>query len=120
MNFDTGNSFLAGNDPVDCLRGVAESVIHVHIKDIPASQLSKRGKVTGTRVGVAAGDGVVDLPGVVGVLAAAGYKGSSRLNVIRSIRLAGACPTCGGCSPNTNDDLRAGERIGYGPAARSS
>jgi sugar phosphate isomerase/epimerase len=75
VNFDTGNSFLAGNDPVDYLRGVAESVVHVHVKDIPASQLGERGKVTGTRVGVAAGDGVVDLPGVVGVLAAAGYQG---------------------------------------------
>jgi sugar phosphate isomerase/epimerase len=75
VNFDTGNSFLAGNDPVDYLRGVAESVIHVHVKDIPAWQLPDRGKVTGTRVGVAAGDGVVDLPGVVGVLAAVGYQG---------------------------------------------
>jgi len=75
VNFDTGNSFLAGNDPVEYLRGVAGRVVHVHIKDIPPSQLPQRGKVTGTRVGVAAGDGVVDLPGVVGVLAAAGYEG---------------------------------------------
>ena len=66
MNFDTGNSFLAGNDPVEYVRLVASRVVHVHVKDIPASQLPERGKVTGTRVGVAVGEGVVDLRGVLG------------------------------------------------------
>lgn len=75
VNFDTGNSFLAGNDPVEYLRNVADRVIHVHVKDVPRRQLHQRGKVTGTRVGVAAGDGVVDLEGVVGVLAEVGYDG---------------------------------------------
>jgi len=75
VNFDTGNAFLAGNDPVEYLRGIADRVIHVHLKDIPAAQVSERGRVTGTRVGVAAGDGVLDLPGIIGVLAKAGYTG---------------------------------------------
>ena len=75
VNFDTGNSFLAGNDPVDYVRRVADRVVHVHVKDIPASQLPERGKVTGTRVGVAVGEGVVDVRGVLAVLAAAGYDG---------------------------------------------
>ena len=75
VNFDTGNSFLAGNDPVAYLGRVADRVIHVHVKDIPESQLHQRGKVTGTRVGVAAGDGVLDLEGIVAVLARAGYQG---------------------------------------------
>jgi len=75
VNFDTGNSFLAGNDPVEYLRGVAGRVVHVHVKDIPATQLSDRGKITGTRVGVAVGDGVVDVAGVIGVLAAVDYRG---------------------------------------------
>lgn len=75
VNFDTGNSFLAGNDPVEYLRLVANRVIHVHIKDIPASQLPERGKVTGTRVGVAVGKGEVNLRGVLTVLAEAGYDG---------------------------------------------
>ncbi|MCZ7637531.1 MAG: sugar phosphate isomerase/epimerase [Verrucomicrobia bacterium] len=39
INFDTGNSFLAGNDPVALLRELVGRVIHVHLKDIPASQL---------------------------------------------------------------------------------
>jgi sugar phosphate isomerase/epimerase len=75
VNFDTGNSFLAGNDPVEYISRIADRVIHVHIKDIPASQLDQRGKVTGTRVGVAAGDGEVDLPGIIEVLKNVGYDG---------------------------------------------
>ena len=75
VNFDTGNSFLAGNDPVEYLRQVADRVIHVHVKDIPESQLHERGKVTGTRVGVAAGDGVIDLCGIVKALTSVGYNG---------------------------------------------
>jgi sugar phosphate isomerase/epimerase len=75
VNFDTGNSFLAGNDPVEYLERVADRVIHVHVKDIPKSQLNQRGKVTGTRVGVAAGEGEVNLPGVIEVLDNVGYDG---------------------------------------------
>ncbi len=75
LNFDTGNSFLAGNDPVEMLQSVANRVVHVHIKDIPESQLHERGKVTGTRVGVAAGTGVIDLAGIVEVLRSANYDG---------------------------------------------
>ena len=50
---------------------MADRVVHAHIKDIPASQLPERGWVTGTRVGVAVGEGVVDLGGVMAVLAKA-------------------------------------------------
>jgi len=75
VNFDTGNSFLAGNDPVAYVRRVANRVVHVHVKDIPAAQLMERGKVTGTRVGVAVGEGIVDLGGVVTVLGHAGFDG---------------------------------------------
>ena len=75
VNFDTGNAFLAGNDPVDYLKQVAGRVVHVHIKDIPESQLHERGKVTGTRVGVAAGQGVIDLPGIVATLRSVGFDG---------------------------------------------
>jgi sugar phosphate isomerase/epimerase len=75
VNFDTGNCFLAGNDPVEYLELVVDRVVHVHVKDIPESQLEERGKVTGTRVGVAAGDGVVDLAGIIKTLGDAGYDG---------------------------------------------
>ena len=75
VNFDTGNSFLAGNDPAEYVELVASRVVHVHMKDIPASQLPQRGQITGTRVGVAVGEGVVDLGSVIRVLARAGYSG---------------------------------------------
>ncbi len=75
VNFDTGNSFLAGNDPADMLGAFADRVIHVHIKDIPESELPNRGKVTGTRVGVAAGEGVVELRDILTILANRGYAG---------------------------------------------
>jgi sugar phosphate isomerase/epimerase len=75
VNFDTGNSFLAGNDPVEMLRSLIDRVIHVHIKDIPASELPMRGTVTGTRVGVGAGEGVVELREIIRVLTGADYSG---------------------------------------------
>ncbi len=75
VNFDTGNCFLAGNDPTAFLEPIASRVVHVHVKDIPAEQLSLRGKVTGTRVGVAAGDGEVDLAAIQRILRRAGYDG---------------------------------------------
>lgn len=75
VNFDTGNAFLAGNEPVEMLEKVVERVVQVHAKDIPESQLSERGKVTGTRVGVAVGDGMIDFEGVISVLKSANFLG---------------------------------------------
>lgn len=76
INFDTGNSFLAGSDPIADLRKVADRVVHVHAKDINLEHAEReRGKVTGTPVGCACGDGLVDWRQVVRVLRDAGYKG---------------------------------------------
>jgi len=75
VNFDTGNSFLAGNDPVAFLAGCVDRVVHVHAKDIPESMLPLRGQVTGTRVGVAMGQGQVDMVGILDTLYGAGYGG---------------------------------------------
>ena len=76
VNFDTGNSFLAGSDPVADLRQVADRVVHVHAKDIAFEMAAeKRGHVTGTPVGCACGDGAVDWTAVCAVLRQAGYRG---------------------------------------------
>jgi len=76
VNFDTGNSFLAGSDPIADLKKVADRVVHVHAKDINFEHAEReRGKVTGTPVGCACGDGLVDWRQVVQVLNAAGYDG---------------------------------------------
>ena len=66
INFDTGNSYLAGQDPIKWLRHVRTRLVHLHAKDISIEQSdAERGKVTGTAVGCACGDGVVDWAKVV-------------------------------------------------------
>jgi sugar phosphate isomerase/epimerase len=61
INFDTGNSYLAGQDPYSWLEHVLDRLVHLHAKDISIRQSeSERGKVTGTPVGCACGDGVID------------------------------------------------------------
>lgn len=69
INFDTGNSFLAGQDPYVWLEHVKDRLVHVHAKDISVQQSNaERGKVTGTPVGCACGDGVIDWKRVIGIL----------------------------------------------------
>ena len=61
INFDTGNSYLCGHDPYQWLEHVKDRLVHLHAKDISAEQSdTERGKVTGTPVGCACGDGVID------------------------------------------------------------
>lgn len=68
INFDTGNSYLAGEDPIAWLRHIQDRLVHLHAKDISVQQSdAERGKVAGTPVGCACGDGVVDWAKVVKV-----------------------------------------------------
>jgi len=60
MNFDTGNSFIAGQDPVEFLRRFRHKVSHCHIKDV-SEELARavRGGETGIASSVVAiGEGV--------------------------------------------------------------
>lgn len=70
VNWDTGNSYLAGiEDPYEGLEKVRDHVYHVHAKDISMEHSeAERGKVTGTPVGCACGDGVVDWKRVAQIL----------------------------------------------------
>jgi sugar phosphate isomerase/epimerase len=69
INFDTGNAFLCGHDPCQWLRRVVKRLVHLHAKDISVQQSgSERGKVTGTPVGCACGDGVIDWKKVVQII----------------------------------------------------
>jgi sugar phosphate isomerase/epimerase len=70
VNWDTGNSYLAGiEDPYEGLELVRDHVIHVHAKDISMEQAkSDRGAVTGTPVGCACGEGVIDWDRVLDIL----------------------------------------------------
>lgn len=66
INFDTGNSYLCGHDPYQWLQRILDRLVHLHAKDISVQQSSNdRGKVTGTPVGCACGDGVIDWERVI-------------------------------------------------------
>ncbi|MGN1273045.1 MAG: sugar phosphate isomerase/epimerase family protein [Thermoguttaceae bacterium] len=68
-NFDTGNAYLGGLDPIEQIRRFAPYIIHLHAKDISFEQSeAERGKVMGTAVGCACGDGVIDWAEVAALL----------------------------------------------------
>lgn len=62
LNMDTGNTFIAGQDPVAFLDQFRDKVSHVHIKDVSESlAAASRGELTGIAVSHAAiGEGVND------------------------------------------------------------
>ncbi|MGC8828364.1 MAG: sugar phosphate isomerase/epimerase family protein [Verrucomicrobiia bacterium] len=69
INFDTGNSYLAGQDPYKWLNHVATRLVHLHAKDISVQHSeAERGKVTGTPVGCACGDGVIDWKKIIKIV----------------------------------------------------
>lgn len=70
VNWDTGNSYLAGvEDPYEGLVKVKNYVLHIHAKDISMAQSNgERGKVTGTPVGCACGEGMVNWDKVFEIL----------------------------------------------------
>jgi sugar phosphate isomerase/epimerase len=69
INFDTGNAYLGGEDPYKWLAHVRDRLVHIHAKDITIQQgEAERGKVTGTPVGCACGEGVIDWKEVIQIL----------------------------------------------------
>ena len=69
INLDTGNAYLAGQDPYTWLERVLDRLVHLHAKDISVEQSdAERGKVTGTAVVCACGDGVIDWARVIEIL----------------------------------------------------
>lgn len=83
LNFDTGNTFIAGHDPVELLRRFLPRVKHVHLKDVAAELAeASRGHETGIGISHAAiGDGVNadNIVQVLGILRDAGYDGALSL-----------------------------------------
>jgi sugar phosphate isomerase/epimerase len=79
VNFDTGNTFIAGHDPVAFLKRFIDRIAHVHCKDVP-KQMSdtNRGEETGLAMSDAAiGDGANadNISGCIAVLKKAGWEG---------------------------------------------
>ncbi|MDO5553534.1 MAG: sugar phosphate isomerase/epimerase [Planctomycetia bacterium] len=61
FNLDTGNAYLAGQDPYSWLESIIDRSVHMHAKDISVQHSNEElGKVTGTPVGCGCGDGVLD------------------------------------------------------------
>ncbi len=69
INFDTGNAYLAGQEVYGWLERTRDRLVHVHAKDISVEHSDReRGKVTGTPVGCACGDGVIDWARCIDIL----------------------------------------------------
>lgn len=79
LNMDTGNTYIAGQDPVAFATRFAHRIDHVHIKDVSESlALASRGELTGIAVShTAIGDGVNadNIRAVLDVLRSSGYSG---------------------------------------------
>ena len=79
MNMDTGNTFIAGNDPVKFLRSFLKKVSHVHVKDVSESLAAAlRGGATGIAVShCALGEGVnaANIKKCLALLRDRGYDG---------------------------------------------
>jgi sugar phosphate isomerase/epimerase len=79
LNMDTGNTFIAGQDPVAFVSQFIDRVTHVHVKDVSESLASAgRGDLTGIAVShCAIGDGVSadNIRRVVASLRNAGFDG---------------------------------------------
>ena len=79
LNMDTGNTFIAGQDPVAFLERFVDRVKHVHVKDVSESlAAATRGDQTGIAVSQCAlGDGVNadNIRRCLEILRDAGYEG---------------------------------------------
>lgn len=79
LNFDTGNTFIAGNDPVKFLRRFRHKLRHCHIKDV-SEELAKavRGEETGIAtsvVGIGEGVNAENIAGCIEILKEINYDG---------------------------------------------
>ena len=79
MNMDTGNTFIAGHDPVKFLKRFRKRVSHVHMKDVSASLAAAlRGKDTGIAVSHCSLGGGVNADNIrqcLALLRDSGYEG---------------------------------------------
>ncbi|MBM4001115.1 MAG: sugar phosphate isomerase/epimerase [Planctomycetes bacterium] len=79
MNFDTGNTFIAGLDPVEYLRRFRKYVSHAHVKDVSRElAAAARGEDTGiacSEVPIGGGVNADNIKGCVGYLKESGWSG---------------------------------------------
>ena len=79
FNFDTGNTFISGNDPLEYLKRFRPYVAHCHIKDVAADlAASVRGDETGiatSEVAVGGGVNAANIQRCVNYLKKTGWSG---------------------------------------------
>ncbi len=79
MNLDTGNTFIAGQDPVAFTRQFQDRIGHIHVKDVSESlAAAARGEMTGIAVSQCAiGDGANadNIRRILDLMLARGYDG---------------------------------------------
>jgi inosose dehydratase len=80
---DVGHWTVGGGDPVEALRRYGDRVTHVHLKDVDgdvlaqlrAGELTDFGEAIRARLFTELGAGIIELPAILGVLAARDYAG---------------------------------------------
>ncbi len=78
INFDTGNTWLGGTDPVEVAKKFKDKIHHIHWKDLGEDWIPKRGKQYGAGFStIAMGDGVIDIKGVCEILKDQGIENST-------------------------------------------
>jgi len=78
VNFDTGNTFVAGNDPVQMVEALLPWIRHFHIKDVAPELRSHIGKDTGiaaSEVHVGQGINADNIRKIVQILKKANWSG---------------------------------------------
>ena len=105
INFDTGNAYLCGHDPMpgSSASPIAWSTCTPRTSR-PQQSASERGKVTGTPVGCACGDGVIDWSRVVDHLP----QGASRHRLLGRVRDRRPGGQVGQASPGFDSMIRPG------------
>jgi sugar phosphate isomerase/epimerase len=82
INFDTGNTFIAGNDPVAMARELLPWIRHFHVKDVAAELQAQIGKDTGiaaSEVYVGQGVNADNIRQIVALLKRAAWTGVMNL-----------------------------------------
>lgn len=80
---DTGNSWLAGSDPLEYIARFGSRIRHVHWKDLGKEWQSRRGKLYGTGMStIPLGDGEVGIQSIIVALKKAGFDGPTTLEIV--------------------------------------
>ena len=78
VNFDTGNAFVAGNDPVEMTRALLPWIKHFHVKDVAPELAASVGEETGiaaSEVHVGEGINADNIRSIVELLQSEGWCG---------------------------------------------